>query len=87
MIGNGGLGRRGFTKQHDVAAALSIDFKTNLAKRLDAFCAGDDGQFAHAATSTNSTRSGEGFVTGLSLADATGKARNFGNNKTVFAGI
>jgi len=30
---------------------------------------------------------GEDFVTGLSLADATGKTRHFGNNKTVFAGI
>jgi len=57
VIRNGGLGGRRFTNQHDVAAALSIDFKANLATRLDAFCAGDDGQFAHAATSTNSTRS------------------------------
>src|SRR5205823_3168809 len=57
MIGDGGLGGRGLANHNDMAAALSIDFKANLAERLDALCAGDDRQFAHAATSTNSTRS------------------------------
>src|SRR5438552_2136419 len=57
VIGNGGLRGRRLANQDDVTAALAIDFKANLAKRLDALCAGDDRQFAHAATSTNSTRS------------------------------
>src|SRR5436190_1575369 len=57
MVWNSGLGRRGLANQNNVTAALSIDFKANLAKRLDALRARDDRQLAHAATSTNSTRS------------------------------
>ncbi len=57
VIGNGRLRRRGFTNQDDVAAALSIDFKANLAERINTLHAGDDRQLAHAATSTSSTRS------------------------------
>src|SRR5437773_232955 len=57
VIGNGCLRGRRVADDNDVTAALSIDFKANLAERLDTFSARDNGQFAHAATSTNSTRS------------------------------
>lgn len=57
VIGNRGLRGRGLANHCDVAAALSINFKANLSEHLNTLRAGDDGQFAHAATSTNSTRS------------------------------
>ncbi len=56
VIRNGRLRGWRLANQDDVAAALSIDFEANLAGRLDTLRAGDDRQFAHAATSTNSTR-------------------------------
>jgi hypothetical protein len=57
VIWNSGLRGWRVANHHDVTAALTIDFKANLATRPDALRAEDDGQFAHAATSTNSTRS------------------------------
>jgi len=57
VVWNGGLRGRRFAHQNDVAALRLKTSKPNLAERFNTLRARNHGQLAHAATSTNSTRS------------------------------